>query len=95
MQRTREPDAVWQCGRLQLPLGGKTYLMAILNVTPDSFSGDGVTGRRAIDQALKCVEAGCDILDIGGESTRPYSGLSDNSLEESHQQVPGAPLHSC
>ncbi|HRX77939.1 MAG TPA: dihydropteroate synthase, partial [Pirellulaceae bacterium] len=49
--------------------------MGILNVTPDSFS-DGnrfFDAQAAIDQALRLVEAGADILDIGGESTRPYS----------------------
>lgn len=52
--------------------------MGILNVTPDSFSGDGLisridTVRSALEQAQRFVEAGVDILDIGGESTRPGS----------------------
>ncbi|MDD9903392.1 MAG: dihydropteroate synthase [Rhodospirillaceae bacterium] len=59
--------------------GRQTYVMGILNVTPDSFSGDGVgdvggeTVRRAVDQARAFAAAGADILDIGGESTRPGS----------------------
>ena len=45
--------------------------MGIVNATPDSFSGDGRLGQAAIERALHMVEDGADILDIGGESTRP------------------------
>ena len=52
--------------------GERTYLMAIVNVTPDSFSGDGRTQiDAAIDYAVRQWNAGADMLDIGGESTRP------------------------
>lgn len=55
--------------------GARTYVMGILNVTPDSFSGDGLGGAgataRAVAQAQAFAAAGADILDIGGESTRP------------------------
>ena len=61
----------WKCGRFELELGAKTYLMGIVNATPDSFSGDGVSSHRAIERALQMVDEGADILDIGGESTRP------------------------
>lgn len=56
-----------------LELGEKGWLMAIVNVTPDSFSdgGDHETAARAIEHALACVEEGAVIVDIGGESTRP------------------------
>ncbi len=59
-----------------LEFGKRTYLMGILNVTPDSFSGDGLlsgseTIRAALEQAQRFVDDGADILDIGGESTRP------------------------
>lgn len=59
--------------------GVRTYVMGILNVTPDSFSGDGLAVggadmvARALDRAAAFVEAGADILDVGGESTRPGS----------------------
>ncbi len=58
--------------------GQRTYLMGIVNVTPDSFSGDGMLShpdwiQAAVDQAQAQVEAGADIIDIGGESTRPGS----------------------
>jgi dihydropteroate synthase len=65
---------VWKCGRFELPLGQKTYVMGIVNATPDSFSGDGVAARSfdaALNHALQLVEDGAHILDIGGESTRP------------------------
>ena len=66
---------IWQTSRRKIDWGGKTLVMAILNVTPDSFS-DG--GRFfSIDEALRQTEIliseGADILDIGGESTRPKS----------------------
>lgn len=56
-----------------LPLGVRTLIMGILNVTPDSFSGDGVGAdlQRAIARARKLVADGADIVDVGGESTRP------------------------
>ena len=63
--------------------------MGILNVTPDSFSGDGVYSHLSIDSALKQVESfvktGCHILDIGGESTRP--GATPVSLQEELDRV--------
>ena len=54
--------------------------MGIVNATPDSFSGDGVAASKAVDRALRLIDAGADILDIGGESTRP--GAAPVALEE-------------
>ncbi|MDA8090580.1 MAG: dihydropteroate synthase [Nitrospiraceae bacterium] len=53
----------------------RTFIMGILNVTPDSFSDGGLYAdpSKAVDHALKMAEAGADIIDIGGESTRPGS----------------------
>jgi len=52
--------------------GSRVYLMGIVNVTPDSFSGDGVVDPgKAVEQGLRMVAEGADILDVGGESTRP------------------------
>ncbi len=67
--------------------GSKTYIMGIINVTPDSFSGDGLAGdvEAAVEQARQFVEAGADILDIGGESTRP--GSQPVSAEVEMQRV--------
>ncbi|MCJ7993129.1 dihydropteroate synthase [Rhizobium cremeum] len=59
----------------QLLLGEKGRLMAIVNVTPDSFSDGGrhFSVEKAVEHALACLAEGADILDIGGESTRPGS----------------------
>lgn len=53
--------------------GSRTYVMGIINATPDSFSGDGTGGdeERAVEQGLRMVREGADMLDVGGESTRP------------------------
>lgn len=63
----------FDCGRYKLPLGKKTYVMGILNVTPDSFSDGGkyIDFGSAVGRALEMVAEGADLLDIGGESTRP------------------------
>lgn len=86
-------ERVWRCGSFRLGLGRKTYVMAILNATPDSFSGDGFfienNANRvldiAIERALRAIEDGADILDIGGESTRP--GAREVSDEEEMRRV--------
>ena len=62
--------------------GERTFVMGVVNVTPDSFSGDGVLSvigdvQSAIDQALRMEDEGADIIDIGGESTRPVSIYPD------------------
>jgi dihydropteroate synthase len=69
-----------QIGAKTFAWGSRTYVMGILNVTPDSFSGDGLipsTGGDgvgvALEQARRFLEAGADLLDVGGESTRPGS----------------------
>ena len=74
----------------RLVFGAKTYVMGILNVTPDSFSGDGLLQhgdplQAALEQAWRFVEAGADILDIGGESTRPSA--QPVSAEEELQRI--------
>ena len=63
--------------------GSRTYIMGILNVTPDSFSGDGTMHNqrdwitRSVDTALRMEDDGADIIDVGGESTRPPSVYPD------------------
>lgn len=73
-----------------LSFGGRTFIMGILNITPDSFSGDGLLNtddllQAARRQALEFVSAGADILDIGGESTRP--GAQPVSIDEEMSRV--------
>ena len=65
----------WQLRTRRLELPRRPLLMGIVNVTPDSFSDGGLfaSTSAAIEQALRLAEQGADILDIGGESTRPYS----------------------
>lgn len=67
--------------------GERTYLMGVLNVTPDSFSdgGEFYAPTAALAQAKRLVEAGADILDIGGQSTRP--GAEQVSVEEELHRV--------
>jgi dihydropteroate synthase len=62
-------------GSFSLDFSKKTHIMGILNVTPDSFSDGGIHFSKsgAVDHALRMVDEGADILDIGGESTRPGS----------------------
>ena len=70
-------------------LEGKTLIMGILNVTPDSFSDGGKwnTPDAAVAHVKKMIEEGADIIDIGGESTRP--GAAAVSVEEEiHRVVP-------
>lgn len=78
-------DLVW--GKNRLVLGKRTCVMGILNVTPDSFSdgGEFFTLDDAVAQGQKLFEDGADILDIGGESTRPFSDAV--SVEEEIRRV--------
>lgn len=69
-----------------LPWGTRTFIMGIINVTPDSFSGDGILQggnavQTAVTQAAQFLQEGADILDIGGESTRPGSQPVDADEE--------------
>ena len=74
------------CGRYRLSLD-RPLIMGIINATPDSFSGDGVALDidRAVAQARAFVEDGADILDIGGESTRP--GATPVEVDEEIRRV--------
>jgi dihydropteroate synthase len=72
-----------------LEFGRRTLVMGIVNVTPDSFSGDGVGSDvdAAVERALGLVEAGADVIDIGGESTRPNS-TPISAAEEQERVLP-------
>ena len=82
-----------QIGKHNLVWGSRTYVMGILNITPDSFSGDGLLSQAdsdqavalAMEQARSFLEAGVDILDVGGESTRP--GAQPVDAEQELQRV--------
>lgn len=63
-----------RCGGTTFRWGKRTYVMGIVNVSPDSFSGDGLSSvEAAVEQAKRFVAEGADIIDVGGESTRPGS----------------------
>lgn len=66
-------QSFFQAGKCRFPLGKQTYIMGILNVTPDSFSDGGAyfSPDKAVAHALEMQEQGADIIDIGGQSTRP------------------------
>ena len=76
-----------RCRKRTLTLGKRTLLMGVLNVTPDSFSDGGLffDKEKAIAHGLRMVEEGADIIDIGGESTRPGSKPLD--LEEELRRI--------
>ena len=87
--RTGEEACVWKLARRSLPWGARTLVMGVLNVTPDSFSDGGrfFDPARSLEHAARMVEEGADILDVGGESTRPGSTDVDAS-EEARRVVP-------
>jgi dihydropteroate synthase len=70
-----QSEYVWKTSRRKITLGRKTMVMGILNVTPDSFSDSGLfsSSQKAIEHGLAMADEGADIIDIGGESTRPGS----------------------
>lgn len=91
---------------LELRFGERTYVMGIINMTPDSFSGDGLLPAPfplevAVEQAVRMVQEGADIIDIGGESTRPGHepvGPGDELarvvgvVRSIRERLPGVPL---
>lgn len=81
-----------QIGNHTFLWGSRTYVMGILNITPDSFSGDGILSqsdavRAAVEQARDFLAHGADVLDVGGESTRPGS-QPVNAQEELERVIP-------
>ena len=80
----------WDLGTRKLELGRRTLLMGIVNVTPDSFSDGGLhfDPARAVEHAICLLDEGADIVDIGGESTRPGSHPTVSASEELGRVVP-------
>lgn len=77
----------WRLRTRELALGERTCVMGILNVTPDSFSDGGMfaSTEQAVEQALAMLDAGADLIDVGGESTRP--GTSGLAVSEEQARV--------
>jgi|HubBroStandDraft_4_1064222.scaffolds.fasta_scaffold15578_4 dihydropteroate synthase len=80
----------WSLGKRTLELGKRTLIMGIVNVTPDSFSDGGlyVDPGKAKAHAIQLLEEGADIIDIGGESTRPGAKVAVNAEEELNRVLP-------
>jgi dihydropteroate synthase len=80
----------WKLRTRALSLGKRTLIMGVLNTTPDSFSDGGafLTPATAIEHALAMLEEGADIVDIGGESTRPGKHMPLDATEEIDRVVP-------
>lgn len=76
-----------RAGNTEFRWGEKTYVMGIVNLSPDSFSGDGIGPDvgRAVEQANRMVAEGADIIDVGGESTRP--GTKPLSIEDVEEEI--------
>ena len=88
MKPSRSSDlGVTRCKGIEFRWGLRTYVMGIINVTPDSFSGDGLAYDldAAVEQGRRFVAEGADILDVGGESTRP--GSTPISADEELRRV--------
>lgn len=80
--------ALMAIGKRPFRWGARTYVMGIVNVSPESFSGDGIADAdQAVAQALRLVEEGADILDVGGQSTRPAPHAAELSAEEEIRRV--------
>lgn len=75
MDAVEQMSFVYRFGRRKYDLSSRTHIMGVLNVTPDSFSDGGRYSNLegAVNHGLKMVEEGADIIDVGGESTRPKS----------------------
>jgi dihydropteroate synthase len=80
----------WNLGKRTLELGKRTLIMGIVNVTPDSFSDGGLylDSGKAVAHALQLLDEGADIIDVGGESTRPgASVVPASSLPEAKEKA--------
>tara|TARA_S200000501_G_scaffold204910_1_gene192645 strand:+ start:41 stop:898 length:858 start_codon:yes stop_codon:yes gene_type:complete len=79
----------WHCNKKTISLGENTLVMGILNTTPDSFSDGGLfnSARKGLKRAVKMAEEGADIIDIGGESSRPGAKKIDVA-EEINRTIP-------
>jgi dihydropteroate synthase len=84
------PRYRWQLRSRSLELGEPTLIMGVVNVTPDSFydGGNFLPPDKAVEHALRLLDEGADILDIGGESTRPGARVQD---ERSSSALPAKP----
>ncbi|QNI31258.1 dihydropteroate synthase [Alloacidobacterium dinghuense] len=90
MPFTRRSEFLWHLRTRSLALGARTLVMGVLNVTPDSFSDGGLyhDANDAIEHGLRMLDDGADILDIGGESTRPGQPENLSAAAEQERVLP-------
>jgi len=83
MTEMHRKGTFWKCRNYSLPIGKRTLVMGVVNVTPDSFSDGGkfFDTDKAVEQAFQLTTDGADIIDIGGQSTRPGSEAITESEE--------------
>ncbi|MBA7652948.1 Dihydropteroate synthase [subsurface metagenome] len=82
MKQSKSPLVTTRCGNTEFRWGERTYVIGICNLSPDSFAGDGLGSNieAAVAQAKRMVAEGADIIDVGGESTRP--GTEPKSVDD-------------
>ncbi|MBW6485907.1 MAG: dihydropteroate synthase [Syntrophobacterales bacterium] len=87
MKEVNDDNLLFRTSRREIVLGERTLIMGVINATPDSFSDGGryASPQKAIEEGMRMVEEGADILDIGGESTRP--GSDAVSVDEELKRV--------
>ena len=85
-------ERIWRCREHRIVCGPRTLLIGVVNVTPDSFSDGGLhlDPEAAVAHGLELVEEGADLLDVGGESTRPGAEPVP-AADDDVQRVLGAP----
>ena len=83
LKNSEQHQFILKTSKRKIALGEKTVIMGILNVTPDSFSDGGLflNTKTAVDRALQMIDEGADIIDIGGESSRPGAQSVDAKIE--------------
>jgi dihydropteroate synthase len=81
----------WNLGTRTLELGKRTLIMGIVNVTPDSFSDGGLylDSGKAVEHALQLLDEGADMIDVGGESTRPGASVDASPAESQQKEAKG------
>jgi len=82
LKQSKSPLVTTRCGNTEFRWGERTYVIGICNLSPDSFAGDGLGSdiEAAVAQAKRMVAEGADIIDVGGESTRP--GTEPKSIDD-------------
>jgi len=82
LKQSKSPLVTTRCGNTEFRWGERTYVIGICNLSPDSFAGDGIGSdiEAAVAQAKRMVAEGADIIDVGGESTRP--GTEPKSVDD-------------